>query len=341
MNAHLQELEKLPGILEHLEDLKATQLPQAAPHGELDRAGIKIDYSFALRHYVDSATSICSNINTLSTPSFQVSALETSSSQLTSKFYTAPTSQSSNGEAGQTSRKCTQILVRNVGPHKTMALQVVPDQTIRMINSLICERIGLENAEFELLYSGRVLYSVDKSIDGYRIPHDATLTGISFRPNHSPPAPCAKRGSSIYIRTLIGKEFDLHVEPDTLMREVKEMCAVRLALPCPKDIRLFNNRQLFEDDRPLGEYNVIDGAVMCMALGFCYHRRIDELIWTLPPAREVVLLEEREPQREYKAPPRNSEVKKVATQVLSFWKRRERRQTLPIIHELPSARAGL
>ena len=201
MDAHLQELEKLPRILEQLEDLKAAQLPQATPHGELDRAGIKIDYSFTLKHYVNSAASIRSSINTPSTPSIQVSALETSSSQLTSKFYTAPMSQSGNGEACQTSRKCTQILVRNVGPHKTMALQVVPEQTIGMLKSLVCERISLENAEFELLYSSRVLYPVDRSIDDYKIPHDATLTCISFRPNHSFPSPSPERISYIRIRT--------------------------------------------------------------------------------------------------------------------------------------------
>ena len=81
-----------------MEDVKADQLPEAASHGAIDRAGIRIDYRFALRHNVDSAASIYSEMNTPSTPSLQDSAWEASSSKLTSRFYTAPTSQTSNGD---------------------------------------------------------------------------------------------------------------------------------------------------------------------------------------------------------------------------------------------------
>ena len=145
-----------------MEDLKAAQLPQALPQGAVDRAGIKIDYGFTLRRHTDDAASICSDMKTPSAPSLQVSTFETSSGQLTSRFYTAPESQGSNCIDRQTSRKCTQILVRNVGLHKTIASQVIPDHSTDTIKSLIRERIGLDMAKFELLYSSRVLDSSDR-----------------------------------------------------------------------------------------------------------------------------------------------------------------------------------
>ena len=269
MTAHLQELKKLPEILQQMEDLKAAQLPQASPHGAIDRAGIRIDYTFALRHYTDSAASIYSDMNTPSAPSLQVSALETGSSQLTSRFYTAPMSQTSSGNICQSSRKCTQVLVRNVGLHKTMAFQVIPEHTIGTIKSLICERIGLENAEFELLYSSHVLDSPEKSIDEYGIPHDATLTCISFRPDHSPPNPIEP---FIYmsIKTLDGNMFHLRFRPDILIREIKEMIADRHGHGLKADdihllyVKLDDlpmicsgvGNKVLEDDRCLLEYGI-------------------------------------------------------------------------------------
>ena len=183
MAAYLQEVAKLPEILEQIEDLKAARLPQATPHRAIDRAGIRIDYRFAIRHFFDGAASTSSGINTPSTPSFQVSALETSSSELISEYHTAPMSQISNGECCQPSRKCIRILVRNLEAHQTMIFQVDPKDTIGKIKSLVRERIGLEHPSFELLYSSRTLKSSDMLIDEHEIPYDATLTCFSFGPN--------------------------------------------------------------------------------------------------------------------------------------------------------------
>lgn len=266
MAAHLQELEKLPEILQQMEDLKAAQLPQAAPHGAIDRAGIKIDYTFALRHYTDSAASIYSDMKTPSAPSLQISALETTSSQPTSRFYTAPMSQTSNSDNRQTSRKCTQILVRNVGLHKTMAFQVIPEHTIGTIKSMICERIGLENAEFELLYSSRVLYSSEQSVHEYGIPHDAILTCISFRPNHSAPVPIEEL-SCVNIKILDGETSHLSVRGVTLVREVKEMWTIQKGGGLiASDCRLIYAGKLLEDDVHLSHYGIRDADMLYLVL---------------------------------------------------------------------------
>ena len=318
MAAHLKELERLPEILQQLENTKTAQLSPPAPHGALDRAGVRIDYRFALRHYIDSAVSVCLGINTPSTLSFQVSALETSSSLLTLEYSKAPISQTSSDESRRPSRKCTQILVRNVGLYQTMAFQVAPEYTIGTIKSLVCERVGLENAKFELLYSGSVLSSSDKSIDEYGISHDATLTCISFRPTDQPPAPCREFLACVVIKTLTGTTFRLSVEPQSLVRDVKVMSADRLKLPRPEDIRLiYGGKQLADhgcmSECGIGNLNTLTTLYLVPRLGG-------------PPAAfgngdahtgtESALLESPKPQGEGLAPPRSTKAKSPALKAL-------------------------
>ena len=262
--AQRQALSKLPEILQQMEDLRVAQLPQALPHGAVDRAGIKIDYGFALRRHTDDAASICSDINTPSAPSLQVSAFESSNGQLTSRFYTAPESQGSNCIDHQTSRKCTQILVRNVGLYKTIALQVMPDHTIDTIKSLVRERIGLDIAEFELLYSSRVLDSSDRSIADYGIPHDATLTCISFRLNQPPPPITPQE---IYLTDLTDKTYRLSVTNHTKICEVKEMHVNQQGGDLEvAGIRLIYWGSVLENDRRLYEDGIGPGSTLYMVL---------------------------------------------------------------------------
>ena len=256
MAAYRQELEHLPQIQEQMEDLQAAHLPQATPHHAIDRAGIRIDYRYTLRHYVDGTASTYSGIKTPSTPSFQASALGTSNSGLISEYHAASISQISNGERYQPSRKCTQIFVRNVGAHQTMAFQVSPEDTIEAIKSLVRERIGLEHASSELLYSGRSLDPPDKSIDEYGIPHDAKLTCLSFRPSNPPILSC------VMIKTLWGKTFRLSVEGRTPISEVKEMSADFLGIKQPRDIRLIHGGKQLEDLDRLSDYSIDDEAIL-------------------------------------------------------------------------------
>ena len=213
LTAHLEELEKLPEIFRQMEDIRAAQIPPATPHGAIERAGIKVDYTFALRHYMDGAESVCSGMMTPSAPSLQVSSFEPTNSITTSKFYTAPMLQTSGDEAGHSSRKCTQVLVRNAGLHKTITVQTKPGNTIETIKILVREKIGMPNAQFDLLYSSSILRLLDRSLEEYNIPHDATLICVSFRPGRLPAAkpPLAMSVSSERLVVLITdvKRFSL------------------------------------------------------------------------------------------------------------------------------------
>ena len=88
MAAHLQELEKFPEILQQMEHLRATQLPQAFPHGAIDRAGIRVDYNYATRHHADSAASTFSDFKTSTAPSLLISAFETTRHKAQSLYQT-------------------------------------------------------------------------------------------------------------------------------------------------------------------------------------------------------------------------------------------------------------
>lgn len=179
--AHLEELEKLPDILQQMEDIRAAQIPPATPHGAMERAGVRVDYTFALRHYMGGAESIRSEMMTPTEPSPQISSFEPTDSITTSRFFTAPI----GDEVDQGSRRCTQILVRNVGFHRTITLQTKPEYTIETIKSLVREKIGIPNAQFDLLYSSSILRLTDRSLEECNIPHDATLTCVSLRPERS------------------------------------------------------------------------------------------------------------------------------------------------------------
>ena len=161
-----------------MEDIRAAQIPPATPHGAMERAGVRVDYTFALRHYMDGTESICSGMITPAEPSPQVSSFEPTDSITTSMFYTAPI----GNEVCQSSRRWTQILVRNVGLHRTITLQTRPEYTIGTIKVLVREKTGMPNAQFDLLYSSCILCWPDRSLEEYNIPHDATLTCVSFRP---------------------------------------------------------------------------------------------------------------------------------------------------------------
>ena len=68
--------EKLPAISKGLEDLRAAQVPEGLPHSESDRAEVRYDATYTLRHYLDSAASILTANPPIETPSMQISDID-------------------------------------------------------------------------------------------------------------------------------------------------------------------------------------------------------------------------------------------------------------------------
>ena len=70
VDTHVRELEeKLPGILEQLEEWQVAQIPPPLPRGDLDRAAVRVDLQFTLRHYIDSTAPVESGMDVPVTPS--------------------------------------------------------------------------------------------------------------------------------------------------------------------------------------------------------------------------------------------------------------------------------
>ena len=68
--------EKLPAISKGLEDLQAAQIPEGLPHSESDRAEVRYDATYTLRHYLDSAASILTATPPTETPSMEISTID-------------------------------------------------------------------------------------------------------------------------------------------------------------------------------------------------------------------------------------------------------------------------
>ena len=138
----------------------------------------------------------------------------------------------------------------------------MPDHTIDTIKSLVRERIGLDIAEFELLYSSRVLDSSDRSIADYGIPHDATLTCISFRLNQPPVTP-----QEIYLTDYINWRYQLSVTNHTKVSEVKEMHADQQGNGLEAEgICLMYWGEELQNDRRLYEDGIGPGSMVYMVL---------------------------------------------------------------------------
>lgn len=218
--------EKLPTILQQMEEVKENQLPKAQAHGDTDRAAVTIDYSFTLRHYLDDAASIVTSLATPISPSPQISAFGASNSGITSTFQTAPSHRGSQSGLTAIPKRCTQLFVKNLATLKNLVVHVEPENTIREVNDNIRQRVGLPNATFELTYSGRVL-AQGKSLDSYNIAHNSTLTCVSFRPNTAdgglrltPNDTCLDNGIDAVRRALIGKPYHLDCSPDVKWQDL-------------------------------------------------------------------------------------------------------------------------
>ena len=124
--AHVLDLEeRLPWILQQMEETRAAQLPEAPAHGSLEREAIRVDYTFTLRKYLGDTASMSFHSNFSAAPSMQVSSFQGSSATNTTAFYTAPSRFIATSTIAPLAEHCTQLFIRNVPGYKlTMALQV-------------------------------------------------------------------------------------------------------------------------------------------------------------------------------------------------------------------------
>lgn len=174
----------MPTPLEQPEESEDTQLPQAQGHTAADRDTISTDYALTLRRYLNDTASPDTDTVTSTTPSMEVSSIETSDTGGATYYRTAPTHPT--GEPGLTTipEQCNQLFLRNFATSDTMLIHANPSYLVKEDKDIMRQRLKLPNAQFELTHSGRVL-SPDKTLDDCNIAHNSTLTCVSFPPSIS------------------------------------------------------------------------------------------------------------------------------------------------------------
>ena len=204
---HLQEFQselrsKLPRIIQQQENILALELLKPSRHTEEDRANVRTDMEYTVRHFVDSTASTKS-ISTPFTPSFRVSTFDAATSTQSSSFCSALEYQdlpiSKDWVYGH-----IQIFVRNAGTAKTLIFQLDSEITIEQLQQQIRDRIELPSAQFVLLHAGKLLHQTDISLRNCGVTHDATFKCVSFVPRPKPPK-IDPRTIMVTVQNLQGK----------------------------------------------------------------------------------------------------------------------------------------
>ena len=222
LSNHIQEIqEKLPAILRQIEDAKATQLPMAPVHAETDRAKIRVDYDYALRHYLDNAASIVSDITTQGTPSMQVSSLQASKSAMTSEYKTAVTDLSRCDNLTTRLTKY-EISIHDVNKLVLMILKVWPDDTIKTVKKYSCYGWNFPNTE--LYYAGQELSNPTMTLSDYGILQNSCLYNTSKAEDIQFTFPwyVSTHVDHLVLQDVYHKTWEIEVKPGDRIGDVKE-----------------------------------------------------------------------------------------------------------------------
>ena len=261
--------------------MRENQLSTAQAHRDTDRAGVSIDYSFALRHYLGDAASVVTSLATPMAPSLQVSSFDVSNSGITSTFRTAPTDLASQSGLAVIPERCTQLFIRNFANIRTLVLHVEPDNTIEEIKDKIRKQVGLCNARFGLTHAGRVLDDAE-SLDDCNIAHNSNLACVSFRPNTAdgerlfmtgeiftdPNLLCCNAGvRSITVRTLTAKEFNFSLSQELKWQDLIAFVRARVSDELGIEaysVRLIHSGRQWMDGEVITKPRISADGHMCM-----------------------------------------------------------------------------
>lgn len=150
----------------------------------------------------------CSNRSAV--PSMQVSSFVGSNATNATAFYTAPSRFVAPSTIAPLAEHCRQLFIRHVPGYKqTMALGVEPHDALEDVKEKVRRRINLPSAQFQLKFSGRILRSGLSNLAEDNIPHNSTLTCVSFRPDEALPGPWFT-SLAVVFKTLTDKFYTVH-----------------------------------------------------------------------------------------------------------------------------------
>jgi hypothetical protein len=234
---------RLERLLRAIEDEKAAQLPPAQSHRAIDRSTVRVDKTYALRHYLSSAASVLSEATMRPPPSMQVSSyIESESFGESQSYVTAPTATGVVNAA-----RCSQIFVAGLPNKKTVILQVTSFQTIETVKEQIRQKLGLHGSAFQLTYQSHVLRTANATLESYNVPHNATLTCVSFRLDKTRPG-VWQMATCFTVNIFTGRSLELSTEGLTTIQDMKSYIKKNEGIPCEHLRFIYRGRQLSDNE---------------------------------------------------------------------------------------------
>ena len=149
-----------------IENEKAGIIP-AKPHTDLDRAVVRFDPGYQMRHYIDSSCSLLSEAISCPAPSMQVSSYLESTIHTSDSFVTART------ELEQ--RDYPHILVKGLPNIAVSFLSLHRSHTVKDIKRMMAARIALPESSLRLSYRDTILNDVEATLESLDISQGTTL----------------------------------------------------------------------------------------------------------------------------------------------------------------------
>ncbi|PMD22441.1 hypothetical protein NA56DRAFT_688077 [Hyaloscypha hepaticicola] len=149
-----------------IENEKAGIIP-AKPHTDLDRAVVRFDPGYQMRHYIDSSCSLLSEAISCPAPSMQVSSYLESTIHTSDSFVTART------ELEQ--RDYPHIRVKGLPNIAVLFLPFHGSRTVKDIQRMIAARIALPESSLRLSYGDTILNDVEATLESLDISQGTTL----------------------------------------------------------------------------------------------------------------------------------------------------------------------
>jgi hypothetical protein len=263
--------EKLPIILQNIEEIKAAALSSGEGQTSGGRRNPTEAFDVEVRSYLEQETSsISAGFRTPAALSIKTRLIREShtngtSSSATSTYHSALSYNPPQTNLQTLPENCTQIFVK--GPtKKTHVLQVEPHSTLDTLKEAISSKAGVPAHLLFFVWAGKVLPS-NRTLEDLNIPHDSTLF-------------CNVRavGKSNHILVKLPNErwAKMDIRGGMTIRELKLEIISRGNIVEDKpparwifceDIDLiFAGRKLSEDHKSFSDYGITGGSTLKCAL---------------------------------------------------------------------------